>query len=447
MTHKTHIRIGAGAGYSGDLIPPAVALAENGNLDYLVFECLAERTIALAQLEKLTDPQKGYDPLLEDRIKAVLPICNKKGIKIISNMGAANPIAAAERIIELAKELSIEKLNVIAITGDDVLEAIYSNEYQLLESKQPLATIKNQLISANAYLGLNPIVTALKQGADIVITGRFADPALFMAPLFYEFEWDYNNPELLGKATAMGHLLECAGQVCGGYFNDAHLKKVPHPESIGFPLAEVDKEGAIVITKIKGSGGMITKSTCKEQLLYEIHDPKNYFTPDVIADFSNISFKECSTDHIQIIGATGKTKTKKLKVSIGYRDGFIGEGQMSYGGYQAQVRAQLALEIIKRQLEELGLSKYESTYELIGCNALSKDQDAKTPLEVRLRVALRTRTRAEALQVGKQIEALYTNGPAAGGGAFKSVRELIAIQSILIDERIPTIQYSLKTIP
>lgn len=443
---KSSIRIGSGSGFSGDLIQPAIKLAKDGDLDYLVFECLAERTIALAQLQKLKNLNDGYDPYLENRIKSILPICVKKNIKIISNMGAANPIAAADKIIEIAKHLGIKDLKVIAVTGDDILETIINDEFELLESKKNLSSIRSKVVSANAYLGIKPIIEALKQNADIVITGRVADPSLFMAPLFYEFDWNIELPDILGKATAMGHLLECAAQVCGGYFNDNDKKRVPNPELIGFPFAEVSQDAEFKITKVENTGGIITKATCKEQLIYEIHDPQRYFTPDVVADFSNISFHEVSKDCIRINGASGTKKTGKLKVSIGYKNGFIGEGQISYGGYQAKERALLAINLIKFKLNSLGYDKYETNYELIGLNSLSKDHSNGKPQEVRLRVAIRTKTLEQANTVGQIVEALYTNGPAGGGGAYKNTKEIIAIQSILIDENKVKFKLSIKSL-
>jgi hypothetical protein len=441
---KSNIRIGSGAGFSGDLLEPAIELAEKGNLDYLVFECLAERTIALAQLQKLKHSNKGYDPFLEQRIKTFLPICLRKKIKIISNMGAANPIAAADKIIEIAKELGVKELKVVAVSGDDVLESVQNKDYILLESKTPFSKLLKKVVSANAYLGINPIIKALEQGADIIITGRVADPAIYMAPLFYEFDWNTEDPDILGKATAMGHLLECAAQVCGGYFYDANKKRIAETEQIGFPLADVSQDAEFKITKVQNSGGIITKATCKEQLIYEIHDPKRYITPDVIADFSNISFHEVSKDCIKINGATGIKKTGKLKVSIGYKDGFIGEGQISYGGYQARERAELALNVIKRKFIRLGYDENDTICELIGFNALSKDHPIGKPEEVRLRVAVRTNTLDEAHRIGYQLEALYTNGPAGGGGAYKSVKEIIAVQSILIDENMVNVHLTTK---
>jgi len=441
---KSNIRIGSGAGFSGDLLEPAIELAEKGNLDYLVFECLAERTIALAQLQKLKDSNKGFDPFLEQRIKTFLPICLRKKIKIISNMGAANPIAAADKIIEIAKELGVKELKVVAVSGDDVLESVQNKDYILLESKTPFSKLHKKVVSANAYLGINPIIKALEQGADIIITGRVADPAIYMAPLFYEFDWNIEDPDILGKATAMGHLLECAAQVCGGYFYDANKKRIAEPEQIGFPLADVSQDAEFKITKVQNTGGIITKATCKEQLIYEIHDPKRYITPDVIADFSNVSFHEVSKACIKINGATGTKKTGKLKVSIGYKDGFIGEGQISYGGYQARERATLALNVIKRKLIRLGYDDNDTICELIGFNALSKDHPIGKPEEVRLRVAVRTNTLDEAHRIGHQLEALYTNGPAGGGGAFKNVKEIIAVQSILIDENMVNVHLTTK---
>jgi len=443
---KKNIRIGSGAGFSGDLVEPAVELAKKGSIDYLVFECLAERTIALAQLQKIKNPNKGYDPFLEQRLKAVLPICIKNKIKIISNMGAANPIAAADKIIEIAKELGVKKLKVIAVRGDDVMELVQNKDFVLLESKTPISKLQKQVVSANAYLGINPIIEALELDADIVITGRVADPAIYMAPLFYEFNWNKDDPNILGKATAMGHLLECAGQVCGGYFYDSNKKRIPEPELLGFPIAEVSQEGEFKITKVPKTGGFISKATCKEQLLYEVHDPKRYLTPDVVADFSNISFHEISEDCIKICGATGTLKTGKLKVSLGYKDGFIGEGQISYGGFQAYERATLALSVIKRKLVRLEYNESDTNYELIGFNALSKDHPIGKPEEVRLRVAVRTNTLEEAQSIGQHLEALYTNGPAGGGGAFKSVKEIIAVQSFLIDENEVDIDLTTKSL-
>ena len=299
------IRIGTGAGFSGDRIEPAVELAEKGELDYLVFECLAERTIALAQQAKMKDPAQGYDPLLVERMQAVLPACRAKGIRIITNMGAANPLAAAEKVKEVARSLGLGGIKIAAVTGDDVLEVVRSGDYLLEETGEPVGTLGNQLVSANAYLGARPIVEALAGGADIVVTGRAADPAMFLAPQIHEFGWSMEDWTRLGRGTVVGHLLECAGQITGGYFADPGFKDVPDLARLGFPLAEVSADGTAVITKVPGSGGMVTAATCKEQLLYEVHDPARYFQPDVVADFSGVTVTEVGPDRVRVEGGDG----------------------------------------------------------------------------------------------------------------------------------------------
>lgn len=441
------IRIGSGAGYSGDRIEPAVDLAEHGKIKYLVFECLAERTIALAQQRKTKDPNAGFDPLLEARMKACLPICKKNKVKIISNMGAANPLAAMHKTADIARELGLENLKIAAVTGDDVYELVKDKDYPLLETAQPLSSIRAQVISANAYLGTGPIVEALVGGADVILTGRVADPALFLAPLIHEFGWSLEDYHLLGQGTVLGHLLECAGHITGGYFADPGYKDVPKLERLGFPIAEVRQDGSFFITKIPNAGGMVTTATCKEQLLYEIHNPAQYITPNVVADFTRVTIKEQAKDEVHVYGGTGKPRTGKLKVSIGYKDGFIGEGQISYGGPGALERGKLALEIVKNRLQQMGMQTSEARFDLIGINALYGDAiSTGNPFEVRIRVAARTDSLQKAQRIGNEVEALYTNGPAGGGGAIKSVREIIAIQSVLIDENLVQPKVHYKTI-
>ena len=286
------IRIGCGAGFSGDRIEPAVELAEKGGIEYLVFECLAERTIALAQQSRLLDPAGGYDPLLVARMEAVLPLCRKNGIRIVTNMGAANPRAAAAQVVEIARRLELPGLKIAAVTGDEVKSAVVAGDFPVFERKHNVSALGDRLVSAHAYLGAAPIVEALEAGADIVLTGRVADPSLFLAPLIHEFGWKSDDWHRLGQGTLAGHLLECAGQITGGYFVDSGRKAVPDLARLGFPIAEVSVDGTVVITKVPGSGGAVTAQTCKEQLLYEIHDPAAYVTPDVVADFSAVEVKE-----------------------------------------------------------------------------------------------------------------------------------------------------------
>ncbi len=442
----TSIRIGSGAGYSGDRIEPAVELAEKGDIQYLVFECLAERTIALAQQAKLKDPTQGYDPLLVDRMQAVLGICHAKGIRVITNMGAANPVAGAEKIAEVARALGLQNLKIAAITGDDVLETLKADNIPLTETGKPVASLGDKLISANAYLGAQPIVDALQAGAHIIITGRVADPSLFLAPQIHAFGWAMDDWALLGKGTAVGHLLECAGQITGGYFADPGVKDVAGLARLGFPIAQVNADGTAVITKVEGSGGQVTAATCKEQLLYEIHNPSEYLTPDVVADFSSVTVTEIGPNCVRIDGATGKPKTNMLKASVGYLDCFIGEGQMSYAGPNAVARGRQALDIVRERLKLTGVDANELRCDLIGIDSIhgpTLSAAHADPYEVRLRVVGRTNTLKEAVRIGNEVESLYTNGPAAGGGAAKSAREVVAMLSALVpwSSATPAIHY------
>src|SRR3954464_6732667 len=275
------IRIGSGAGYSGDRIEPAIELAEKGGIDYLVFECLGERTVALAQQARMKNPDSGFDPLLEERMRAVLPVCAGKGIKIVTNMGAANPHAAARKAAEIAKSLGLS-LKVAAVTGDDVLDACKDSDLPIMEFDGTIKQLGNKLLSANAYLGAGPMADALTAGADVVITGRASDPALFLAPMIHAFGWAMDDWNALGQGTVAGHLLECGGQITGGYFADPGYKDVADLARLGFPIGEVGEDGSLVVTKVAGSGGAVTAQTCKEQLLYEVHDPAQYIQPDVI---------------------------------------------------------------------------------------------------------------------------------------------------------------------
>jgi hypothetical protein len=439
------IRLGAGAGYAGDRIEPAVELAEKGDLQYLVFECLAERTIALAQQAKMKDPASGYDPLLTARMKEVLGTCKAKGIKVITNMGAANPLAAAEKTREIARALGVKGLKIAAVTGDDVLDAVKSGDYRIEETGGRVNDLGNRIVSANAYLGAEPVVEALAGGADVVITGRIGDPALFLGPLVHEFGWAMDDWDTLGRGTAVGHLLECAGQVTGGYFADPGYKDVQGLARLGFPIGEVSEDGSVVVTKVPGSGGQVTLATCKEQLLYEVHDPARYFQPDVVADFSEITMSEAGPDRVRVEGGRGAPKTGSLKVSIGYIDSYVGEGQISYAGPGALARGRLALEIVRERLALTGVATTETRFDLIGVDALhgEKLSAGREPYEVRVRVAGRTDSLAEAVRIGNEVETLYTNGPAGGGGATKSAKEVVAVVSALLptDLTTPTVHY------
>ncbi len=442
------IRIGSGAGYGGDRLEPALDLLERGNLDYMAFECLAERTIALAQKERRQNPEKGYNHLLEYRMERVLPLAWKNKVKIITNMGAANPEGALRVLREMASRLGLHGLKLAAVTGDDIFDQISKyHELPLLETGSSLSSIEEDVLSANAYLGVAPIVEALVEGADIIITGRVADPSLFLAPMVYEFGWDLNSHDLLGKGTLVGHLLECAGQVCGGYFADPGKKDVPDLWNLGFPYAEVDETGNGFISKLPGTGGIINRATCTEQLIYEIHDPAAYLTPDCIANFSNVEFTEVGKDKLVFSGATGKEPTNTFKVSLGYFNGYTGEGQISYAGPNNLERAKLALDIVRKRLEIQNVKTDELRFDLIGLDSVSLANSTGSEIpELRLRVAGKTRDRENAERIANEVESLYTNGPAGGGGASKHVGELISVLSVLIPKEDFNIKINYHTI-
>ena len=432
----TVIRIGCGAGFSGDRIEPAIDLATKGDLDYLVFECLAERTIALAQQAKARDPRVGYDPLLAPRMAAVLLACREHDTTIVTNMGAANPQSGAEVVRDVARGLGLARVTIAAIVGDDVRAEIEAGDYIIAETGQPVRELGDRLVSANAYIGAEPIVEALAQGADVVITGRAADPSLFVAPIAHAHGWPLDAWPELGRATLVGHLLECAGQITGGYFAEPGLKDVEGLDHLGFPIAEVPRNGPVIITKVHGTGGEVTTATCKEQLLYEIHDPSAYVTPDAIADFSQVRIDALDRDRVQVDGALGKPRPESLKVSLGVRDGFVGEGQISYAGTGAADRARLAADVVVGRLALARIQTTEVRCDLIGIDALHGPRLAAggrwQPYEVRLRVVARTQSLADAQAVGNEVETLYTNGPAGGGGATKSAREVLSLVSTYI---------------
>jgi hypothetical protein len=424
------VRLGAGAGFAGDRLEPAVDLAERGQLDYLVFECLAERTIALAQQARQRNPAVGYDPLLEERMAAVLPACRRNGVRIVTNMGAAHPLAAAEAIRHVAGSLGLDGLLVAAVTGDDVLDAARDADL-VLDDGRSIAMLGQQLVSVNAYLGAAPIVEALAAGADVVITGRVSDAALFMAPLIHEFGWAMDDWDRLGRGAIVGHLLECAGQVTGGYFADPGACDVPGLAGLGFPIGEVDATGDVVLTKLPGTGGSVTTATVTQQLLYEVHDPARYLQPDVTADLTQVRIMEDGPDRIRVTGGRGAPPNDQLKLSVGYGDGFIGEGQISYAGVNALARAELAGAVVRERLLAAGLPENALRIDRIGVDALhgTRLSQGAEPYEVRLRVAGHAANLAGAERIGREIEALYTNGPAGGGGVRRSAHPVLAIAS------------------
>ncbi|MEF8841075.1 MAG: acyclic terpene utilization AtuA family protein [Haloarculaceae archaeon] len=427
------VRIGAGAGYAGDRIEPAVELARDGDLDYLAFECLGERTLALAQ-ERLDRGEPGHDPRLRERMRRVLPHCAQRDTTVVTNMGAADPVGAAEATAAIGGELGLD-LAVASVAGSDVRDRLDAVREETYEGGR--VSDVDGVVAADAYLGVEGIVAALEADADVVITDRVADTSLFLGPLVAEFGWStdpLSGP--VGQGVVTSHLLECAGQVTGGYFADPGYKDVEGLADLGFPLAEVDADGGLVVTKLPDVGGEVTVRTCTEQLLYEVHDPSEYITPDVVADFSGVEFERVGQDRIRVTGASARPRTDTLKVNVCYEDSHVGEGSIGYAGPGALERADLAGSVVEERLERRGVEAEELRVDRIGVDSLHGDlgrRRSDTPYEVRLRVAARCRTERAARTVANEVETLYTNGPAGGGGVTTDVRRVVGIASTLID--------------
>jgi hypothetical protein len=439
MKTREWVRIGAGAGTSDDRMVPALELAERGDIDYLVFECLAERTVARENLARTKDPDKGYTPSLNERLRTVLPTCTKKGIRIVSNMGAANPIGGARAARREAQALGLGDIPVAVVLGDDVSDIVRRHpELTILENGEPLESILQRMASANAYLGADVVCEALATGAPIVLTGRVADPSLFLGPMMHELGWSYDDLPKIAQGTAAGHLLECSAQVTGGCFGWPGKKDVPDLANVGYPFADVGRDGTVAIGKTPDSGGRVDVMTCTEQQIYEIHDPTAYYTPDCVLDITGIRLIQEAKDRVRVEGARAKPRTDTYKVTVGYADGYIGEGEVSYGGIDAVARAKWAAEIVKERLRQRGFAYDDFRVDLIGMSSLHGDRgDRPEPYEVRLRMAGRTPDRRAAHAIGFEVRAMHINGPGgAGGGCEPRVRDVLAVKSVLLPKQL-----------
>ncbi|BAU96649.1 hypothetical protein N24_2387 [Corynebacterium suranareeae] len=445
------IKLGAGAGFSGDRIDPAQQLVEHADLDYLIFECLGERTVAAGELRRRSDKDSGFDPLLEARMRACLPGALEHGTRIITNAGAANPRAAAALVFKVAQDLKLPRAITIAvIEGDSVLPQVVHTNPLIWETNSSVSDSDGDPVSAHAYVGIEALLPALASGADVIIAGRVADPSLYLAPMVHEFGWSVDDYHLLGAGTAIGHLLECAGQLTGGYYADPIKKPVPNMAGLGFPYAEVAEDGTAVFKKLQSAGGILTVQTCTEQLLYEVSDPSAYITPDVVADFSNIQLTQVAAESVAIRGGTGHPRTETLKVTLGYQSGWMGEGQISYSGPRAFERAQLAAEIVVERLVQIHkIPQDVLNVELIGAGSAFRGLSAfpADPLEIRVRVAGIVESQERAAKIGWEVESLYTNGPAAGGGARQYTKELLSIRSALLPRDLVSLSTEILEVP
>jgi hypothetical protein len=427
-------RIGTGAGFSADRLDPAVDLARKGALDAMIIECIGERTLAFGHRDRRLDPARGYNAQLEARMRALLPPCREAGTLIMTNMGVANPPAAAERTLAIARELGLHGLKVACVEGDDVSAAVEPDS-PLMEEEGTLADIDLPVVGMNAYIGVDALLPALEAGADVVIGGRLADPSLTLAPLVHRFGWSGQDWARLGAGTLVGHLLECGMQITGGYFADPGRKDVPGLARCGYPIAEVAADGSAVITKLPDAGGMVTTATVKEQLLYEVHDPSAYLTPDVTADFANVRVDMAGRDRVNVSGASGRPRPDKLKVTVGFDGGFMGEAGVSYAGTNAAARGRLAAEIVEERLREVHSLQGPLRIDLVGVNSLfaTAGVEGAPSEDVRLHVAFRSRRREEVELMLWEVESLLCCGPAGGGGFRGSIVPSVVTRSVLID--------------
>jgi Acyclic terpene utilisation family protein AtuA len=442
------VYIGAGAGFAGDRTdaaePVVTVLSRLSGPRFLIFETLAERTLALAQVEKQRDPARGYNPALERFVRPVLRECVEHGIRIVSNFGAANPRAAADRILAIGREVGCATLRVAVVEGDDLTDKFSVEEFARREIDGTILQDQDQVISANAYMGAAGIAEALAQGADIVVTGRVADPSLALGPLIYAFGWPFDVWGRLAAGTLVGHLLECGSQVTGGYFADPGVKDVPGLDNLGYPIAEVEEDGRFVITKPAGTGGLVDRRTVTEQILYEIHDPAAYLTPDVVLDLTDVEIEEIGRDRVRVCGARGKPRPDTLKATVCVDGGLLGEAEISYAGPNASARARLAIGIIKARMarREPGLPVRADAVGLVsvlGDTAGERLQGAwseEAAEDVRVRFAAQAREQGPVDVLLDEVEALYCAGPAGGAGVRRRITPRLASASCLIEREV-----------
>lgn len=435
------VRVGTGTAFWGDSLDGAFMAVEKGDINYLGSDHLAELTMCICHKLKRRNPKEGYTKDIVPLMTKALPICVKKGIKVIDNGGGANPEAATERVIEIAKELGLKGLKVATVIGDDITDRIEELRgkgvtFDHMDTGESIEKIKDRLVNASVYLGSPPIVDALKQGADVVMTGRGSDLSLFVAPMMYEFGWKEDEWDLLAAGSLLAHAMECGGQAVGGNYAFG-WKDVPEPWNLSFPIGDSYENGEMVITHVDGMGGVVTIQSVTEQLIYETHDPKNYLTPDVTVDFTGIKLEEVAKNRVKMTGIKGKPRPQNLKAGIGYTDGFMGEGRCMYSWPDAVDKAKRGAEIVLKRLEKVGVKPDEVRVDYIGMNALwgsAAPQPECEPNEVELRIAIKTKTAAEAGLLGREMVALGTIGPPGMGGYTSpgKPRELMAWWPVLV---------------
>lgn len=443
---KERIRIASGQGFWGDLPQAPINQIRQGDIDYLVMDYLAEVTMSIMQKQRMRNPSYGYARDFVEMIDEMLPEIISKGIRVVSNAGGVNPNACKDAIIESARKHNIEDLKVAVVDGDDILEnlsQLIEEGHQLrnMETGELITKIEEKLLSANVYFGAVPVVEALRQGADIVITGRVTDTGLTLGPMVHEFGWGFDEYDKLAAGTIAGHIIECGGQVTGGNFTD--WKTVDDLADIGFPIIEAFPDSTFYVTKHKNSGGLINEMTVKEQLLYEIGDPSEYITPDVIADFTSVQLKEIEENKVMVSGIEGRPETDTYKISASYNDGYKITSSLVYSWPDAVNKALAASEILQKRAENLGLHFEDFRTELVGLNACDENRDRLAQNhqelnEVEMRISARGKDKDDLDRFGKEIAPLILTGPSGvtgfAGGRPKS-SEVIAYWPALLDKR------------
>ncbi len=414
---KEKIRIASGQGFWGDLVDAPYNQATGGPVDYIMMDYLAEVTMSILQKQKLKDPNFGYARDIPPLMERLLPVIKEKNIKVITNGGGVNPVACRDAIFEVAKKIGIKDLKIGIVMGDNILDDIdelvsKGIELKNMETGDSVKTVRDKILSANVYLGAAPVVECLKQGADIVITGRVTDTGLTLAPMIYEFGWDMKDCDLMAAGTVAGHILECGGQASGGNFL-GDWQSIPDLARLGFPIAEAFPNGEVIITKHENTGGRVSVETVSEQLVYEIGDPKDYITPDCIADFTSIHIEDIGENKVRVFDVKGLPATEFYKVSMSYSDGYSAFGSLTYSWPDALEKAKAADQILRTRLEDLGLKFDEIKTEFQGYNAchgpLAKDFEELN--EVVLRVGVRSQDRKAIERFGKEVAPLILTGP------------------------------------
>lgn len=435
------IRLGSATAWSRDRFEPAADLVARGRLNYLCFDSMSEVTMSAAQVARQADASvPPYDPYLRPRLEPILAACKRQGIRIVTNQGWLDPVAAAEEVRAIAREQGLQGLKVAAVGGAVLGARVAEMGLHFIEGGAPVSDRRADIASAEVYMGAEGIVQALAAGADVVITSRVADACVYLGPLIHEFGWSLDDHHRMAQGMILGHLLECGAQVSGGYFADPGYKEVPGLENLGNPIGEVS-ESRMVIGKLPGSGGVVSEATCKEQLLYEVGDPANYYCPDCIADLTRVSLKQLGPDQVEVIvDAAGKPRSATLKALVGLNEGFMTEEMVIFAGPSALERARMTQDILEKRFAKVELKAEQLRFDYLGINAVHREAsptEGAEPYEVILRVAVKTATRAEAEKIRREVDPLAVNGVYGTGKWATSapgsrVRPIVGLSSCLV---------------